>query len=315
MARRIRRAPTGGLHLPRARPAEGVGVAEPLVRALQLRRRRIGGIGVRLRVAGLLAARLLRLGGLGAGRHGLVVQVLAVRVDRRAVSVAASRVSCSARPTNGGARWAPAREIESPGDRGYYSAPAISPDGKQVYVVYDVYDAFTTPFAEFTSEPRTLLGVVKQAPVTPRGSVGTFEQVQRGLPGDARGSSQHDLAAEFLGDSVYAAATRDYGTAVWNDCSRLSPSRPSTQLITIWSVAPAPSGAPLAMSTDGAGERSLRAPATPCSTQRPIDASKKLQVSLAGKMFTGRCQCRPPSSDLIIWICPTADVVGSKPNW
>ena len=55
--------------------------------------------------------------------------------------------------------------------------------------------------------------------------------------------------------------------------------RPSTQLIAIRFVAPAPVGAPLAMSTEGAGERSLRAPPTPSSTQRPIDGSIRLHVS------------------------------------
>ena len=69
------------------------------------------------------------------------------------------------------------------------------------------------------------------------------------------------------------------------------------------------------MSTDGAGERSLRAPPTPSSTQRPIDGSKALHVSNAVKMFTGRSQCAPPSKDLIIWIWPAAAVVGLKPNW
>src|SRR5919112_1558581 len=86
--------------------------------------------------------------------------------------------------------------------------------------------------------------------------------------------------------------------------------RPSTQLMAIRFVAPAPVGAPLAMSTEGAGERSRRPPPTPSSTQRPIDGSMRLQVSYAVNTARGRVNVRPPSNDLIIWICPGAAPVG-----
>jgi hypothetical protein len=41
--------------------------------------------------------------------------------------------------------------------------------------------------------------------------------VHRGPQGEARGSSQNNLQAEFLGDYVYASATNNYATFVWND--------------------------------------------------------------------------------------------------
>jgi hypothetical protein len=119
--------------------------------------------------------------------------------------------------TDGGATWTAPRAIETAGDRGYYAAPAISPNGTDVWVVYN---AFTTPFRNDTSSPRNLVGVVKHADVAASGSVGAFATVHRGAGGDPRGSSQNNLAAEFLGDYVYAAATRTYGAAVWNDVRR-----------------------------------------------------------------------------------------------
>lgn len=119
--------------------------------------------------------------------------------------------------TNGGDDWTPFVDVTQEGDRGYYSAPAISPNGTDAWVVYN---AFTTPFRESAEGPendRQLVGVVLHADVDEEGTVGDFTEVHRGESGDARGSSQNNLAAEFLGDYVYAAATRDYGAAVWND--------------------------------------------------------------------------------------------------
>ncbi|TMK59421.1 MAG: exo-alpha-sialidase [Actinobacteria bacterium] len=115
--------------------------------------------------------------------------------------------------TDHGATWSAPRTIETAGDRGYYAAPAISPNGTDVYVVYN---AFTTPYHANTSSPNVLVGVVKHADVGGSGT-GAFSELHRGTPGDARGSSANALSAEFLGDYVYAAATRTYGAAVWND--------------------------------------------------------------------------------------------------
>jgi hypothetical protein len=115
--------------------------------------------------------------------------------------------------TNRGVTWTARRAIESSGDRGLFTAPAISPNGTDVYVVYN---AFTTPFRDNTTDPRTLVGVVKHADVTGSTTDG-FTTLHRGAPGDPRGSSANALTDEFLGDYVYAAATRTYGAAVWND--------------------------------------------------------------------------------------------------
>jgi hypothetical protein len=116
--------------------------------------------------------------------------------------------------TNGGATWSTPRAIEGATDRGYYTAPAISPNGTSVYVVYN---AFTTPYQPTTATPRSLVGVVLQAAAGATGPTGAFSEIHRSVPGDPRGSSQNNLVAEFLGDYVYAAATRTYGVAVWND--------------------------------------------------------------------------------------------------
>ena len=112
-----------------------------------------------------------------------------------------------------GATFSAPRNLEAPGDFGYYTAPAISPNGSDAYVVYN---AFTTPYQPTTGTTRGLVGVVLHADVA-GGSTGAFSEIHRGATGDPRGSSQNGLTAEFLGDYVYAAATRSYGAAVWND--------------------------------------------------------------------------------------------------
>jgi hypothetical protein len=122
--------------------------------------------------------------------------------------------------TDGGSTWSTPRAIETgSSDRGFYTAPSISPNGTDVYVVYN---AFTTPFRDNTTDPRSLVGVVLHAdsssdPGTPTGA---FTELHRGAPGDPRGSSANALDSEFLGDYVYATATRTYGAAVWNDARR-----------------------------------------------------------------------------------------------
>ncbi len=115
--------------------------------------------------------------------------------------------------TDRGSTWSTPRSIGTAGDRGYYTAPAISPNGTDVYVVYN---AFTTPYSNNTTDARSLVGVVLHADVS-GASTGKFSEIHRGTSGDPRGSSQNNLKGEFLGDYVYATATRTYGAAVWND--------------------------------------------------------------------------------------------------
>jgi hypothetical protein len=116
--------------------------------------------------------------------------------------------------TNGGASFSGPNPVPlAAGDRPYYTAPAISPNGADVYITYN---AFTTPYQNNTSSPRGLVGVILHADVA-GGTIGAFGTVARGLVGDPRASSQNDLTAEFLGDYVYTAATRTGAVGVWND--------------------------------------------------------------------------------------------------
>ncbi|HEY3232989.1 MAG TPA: sialidase family protein, partial [Roseiflexaceae bacterium] len=143
---------------------------------------------------------------------GATNEILRTWVDGRAgVNNEHVFVSYSA---NGGNSWSAPTAAESGGDRGYYSAIAISPDGTDAYLVYN---AFTTLLRNNTTSPRGLVGVVKHADIGANGAPGAFSELHRGATGDPRGSSQNNLWLEFLGDYVYAVATDTYGAGVWND--------------------------------------------------------------------------------------------------
>jgi hypothetical protein len=109
--------------------------------------------------------------------------------------------------------WSGPQQVSTGSDRGYYTAPALSPDGSMVYVVYNAY---TTTFQSTTATPRGLVGVFRSATMGAGGPTG-WTTLNRSPIGDPRASSQNDLQAEFLGDYVYADATNDYGVGVWND--------------------------------------------------------------------------------------------------
>ena len=71
--------------------------------------------------------------------------------------------------------WSTPRAIEGVSDRGFYTAPAISPNGTDVYVVYN---AFTTPYQPTTATPRRLVGVVLHADsaTNPGTATGSFSE-------------------------------------------------------------------------------------------------------------------------------------------
>jgi hypothetical protein len=117
--------------------------------------------------------------------------------------------------TNGGDSWSSPTPISSSGDRGFFAAAGISPNGHDLYIVYN---AFTTPYRTNTFDPRSLVGVVLHADIGTDGVPTGWAEMHRSPPGDPRGSIYDPFnTAEFLGDYVYAIATSTYGAGVWND--------------------------------------------------------------------------------------------------
>jgi hypothetical protein len=119
--------------------------------------------------------------------------------------------------TDHGATWSTPSAVSLPGDRSAYSAPAIAPDGSAAYVTYM---AFTQPFQMTTAVPRPEHGVLLSSPIVGGVPIG-WTAAYMGPTGDARGTSQgRILYNEFLGDYVYAVASRTYGAGVWTDTRR-----------------------------------------------------------------------------------------------
>jgi hypothetical protein len=112
-----------------------------------------------------------------------------------------------------GATWATPVNAAQAGDRPDNPAIAISPDGTDVYLVYNGYLA---PFQTTTANPRRMQGVARHADVGPGGALGNFTTLHRGAVGDARGSTRA-LNRELIYDYQYAAASRDYGAVIWID--------------------------------------------------------------------------------------------------
>ena len=117
--------------------------------------------------------------------------------------------------SNGGSTWHGPAAVSLPGDRPMYAAPAISPSGDRVYVVYE---AVTSPWeGDNVTTPRPWHGVFLSAPIGSSGP-GTWSTVYDGPLGDLRSSFPgHRFREERVGDYVYAAASRDYGVGLWID--------------------------------------------------------------------------------------------------
>ncbi len=114
---------------------------------------------------------------------------------------------------NRGLTWSAPVSAAETGDRPDNPAVAISPNGTDLYLVYNAY---LQPFQTTTANPRLMQGVTRHADVGPGGAVGSFTTLERAAVGDARGTTR-TLNREAIYDYQYAAAARDYGAVVWMD--------------------------------------------------------------------------------------------------
>jgi hypothetical protein len=112
-----------------------------------------------------------------------------------------------------GVTWSTPVNAAEATDRPDNPAVAISPNGTDVYLVYNAY---LNPFQTTTAIPRQMQGVTRHADVGAGGALGAFTTLHRAAIGDTRGTTR-TLNREAVYDYQYAAAARDYGAVVWMD--------------------------------------------------------------------------------------------------
>lgn len=114
---------------------------------------------------------------------------------------------------NGGTSWTSPVQVEQSGDRPDFAFLGLSPNGSDLYVVYD---GFSTPFQSNMTSLRAFVGVTRHADVsgTALGGLGTLD---RGMAGDSRASSSNALIDGFIGDYNTVAATNVGAVSVFND--------------------------------------------------------------------------------------------------
>jgi hypothetical protein len=115
--------------------------------------------------------------------------------------------------SNGGQAWTAPTQVEQAGDRPDFAFIGLSPNGRDLYVVYD---GFLDPFRDDTTSTRRFVGVTRHADVAGT-SLSGLTTLDRGTAGDARASSSNALIDEFLGDYNTVAATNGGAISVFND--------------------------------------------------------------------------------------------------
>jgi hypothetical protein len=119
--------------------------------------------------------------------------------------------------SDGGQTWTAPTQVEQQSgdrpDRPDFAFIGISPNGRDLYVVYD---GFTDPFRNDTTSTRQFVGVTRHADVSGT-TLSNLATLDRGAIGDARASSSNALIDEFLGDYNTVAATNSGAVSVFND--------------------------------------------------------------------------------------------------